>query len=183
MVLEKDPTLVFLMETKFEISEIDGIKRKLERQQGLVGPSVRRGEGLALLWKTTMKVDVLTLSPRHIDAIISEEQGMKKWCFTGFYGHPKTRKSVESWNLLESLSHRCNLPWVCMGDFNEIMYAREKDGGGVRQEGQMRGFQEAINRCHLRDMGYVGSDYTWSRRLGGRGWVRERLDRAFVSMD
>ena len=47
----------------------------------------------------------------------------------------------------------------------------------------MRGFQEAINRCHLRDMGYVGSDYTWSRRLDGRGWVRERLDRAFVSMD
>uniref|UniRef100_A0A7N2KPR4 Uncharacterized protein n=1 Tax=Quercus lobata TaxID=97700 RepID=A0A7N2KPR4_QUELO len=27
----------------------------------------------------------------------------------------------------------------------------------------------------------AGSDYTWSRRLGSRGWVRERLDRALVS--
>ena len=58
-----------------------------------------------------------------------------------------------------------------MGDFNEIMYAIEKDGGGVRPDGQMRIFREAINRCHLRDIGYVGSDYTWSIRFGRRGWV------------
>ena len=47
----------------------------------------------------------------------------------------------------------------------------------------MRCFHETINRCKLRDMGYVGSNYTWSRRLGRRGWVRERLDRALVSAD
>ena len=28
VVLEKDPTLVFLMETKFKVSEMDGIKEK-----------------------------------------------------------------------------------------------------------------------------------------------------------
>ena len=68
-----------------------------------------------------------------------------------------------------------------MGDYNEIMYAKEKEGGGARPEGQMRIFREAVNRCHLRDLGYMGSDFTWSRRLGCRGWVRERLDRALVS--
>ena len=183
MVLEKDPTLVFLMETKFDVSEMDGIKRKIERQQGLVVPRVRRGGGLALLWKNTMKVDVLTYSPRHIDAIVIKEQGMKKWCFIGFYGYPETKKIKESWKLLKCLSHKCNLSWVCIGDFNEIMYAREKDGGGVRPKGQMRGFYKAINRCHLSDIGYVGSNYTWSKRLGGRGWVHEILDRAFVSTD
>ena len=67
------------METKLDVSEMDGIKRKIERQQGLVVPSVRRGGGLALLWKNTIKVDVLTYSPMHIDAIVTEEQGMKKW--------------------------------------------------------------------------------------------------------
>ena len=79
VVLEKDPTLVFLMETNFDVTEMDGIKRKIERQQGLVVPSVRRGGGLALLWKNTIKVDVLTYSPMHINAIVTEEQGMKKW--------------------------------------------------------------------------------------------------------
>ena len=31
VVLEKDLTLVFLMETKFDVTEMDGIKRKIER--------------------------------------------------------------------------------------------------------------------------------------------------------
>ncbi|XP_075633645.1 uncharacterized protein LOC142606131 [Castanea sativa] len=30
-------------------------------------------------------------------------------------------------------------------------------------------------------MGYIGADFTWSRRLGEQGWVREHLDRALVS--
>ncbi|KAK9985942.1 hypothetical protein SO802_030893 [Lithocarpus litseifolius] len=157
------------------------IKRKLERQQGLVVPSVRRGGGLALLWKNSTRVDVQTYSPRHIDAIVTEEQGNKKWRFTGFYGNPETSKREESWKLLEQLSKSCDLPWVCMGDFNEIMHAGEKVGGNVRPDGQMRNFCEAVNRCKLRDIGYIGPDFTWSRRLGSRGWVRERLDRALVS--
>ena len=116
MVLEKDPTLVFLMETKFDVTEMDGVKRKIERQQGLVLPSIRRAGGLVLLWKNSLHVDILSYSPGHIDAIVSEEQGLKKWGFTRFYGHPKTRKSGESWTLLENLSWRSHLPWVCMGD-------------------------------------------------------------------
>ena len=44
----------------------------------------------------------------------------------------------------------------------------------------MQAFCEVINKCQLRNLGYVGSDYTWSRRLGSRGWIRERLDRALV---
>ena len=110
VVLEKDPTLVFLMETKFKVSEMDGIKRKIERQEGLVVPSVNRGGGLALLWKRQVKVDVLSYSPRHIDVVVFEEQGTRKWRFTGFYGHPETGKREESWKLLESLSNRSNLP-------------------------------------------------------------------------
>ena len=73
VVLEKDPILVFLMETKLEVSEMDEIKRKIERQQCLVVPNVQHGGGLALLWKNSMKVDVLTYSPKHIDAIVTEE--------------------------------------------------------------------------------------------------------------
>ena len=52
MVLEKDPTLVFLMETKFDVSEMDGIKRKIERQQGLVVPRFDVGVAWPFCGKT-----------------------------------------------------------------------------------------------------------------------------------
>ncbi|XP_023879438.1 uncharacterized protein LOC111991860 [Quercus suber] len=47
----------------------------------------------------------------------------------------------------------------------------------------MKLFRDTINSCGLRDMGYCGSDFTWSQKLGTKGWVRECLDRAFVSTD
>jgi len=78
-------------------------------------------------------VEVQTFSPRHIDAIITEDEGNKKWCFTGFYGHHETSKREKFWTLLVNLSTRSELPWVCMGDFNEISHRGEKirgKGGG-----------------------------------------------------
>ena len=57
------------------------------------------------------------------------------------------------------------------GDFNEIMHAKEKVGGGIRLEGQMRCFIEIINRCRLRDMRYVGSNYTSSENLKIPLWL------------
>ena len=95
--LEEDPTLVFLMETNFNVEEISEIKHKLERSQGMIVPSVHWSGGLALLWKESLLVVVQTFSPRHIDVIITEDAGKKKWCFTGFYGHPETNKREESW--------------------------------------------------------------------------------------
>ena len=160
MVMEEDPTLVFLVETKFEVAKMARIKRKLERHQGLVVPSVKRARGLALLWKSSMRVDVQTYSPRHIDAIVIEDHGYRRWRFMGFYGHPETSKREESWALLEQLSGRMDLPWVIMGDFNEILHAGEKTRGNQRPASQMKRFGEVINRCNLRDLGYVGSDFT-----------------------
>lgn len=100
---------------------------------------------------------------------------------TGSGGHLETIKREDSWRLLEELGRRSDLPWICMGDFNEILHLREKVGGNLQPNWQMSNFRETINRCNLLDMGYIGEDYTWSRRLGSCGWVRERLDRALVS--
>ena len=67
------------METKFNVEEMVDIKRKLERIQGMIVPSVRQSGGLAFLWKESVVVDVHTFSPRHIDAVIMEDRGNKNW--------------------------------------------------------------------------------------------------------
>lgn len=61
------------------------------------------------------------------------------------------------------------------------MNSRENEGGSIRLARQMKNFCEVISTCQLHDFGYVGQDFTWTRWFGDRGWIKERLDRAFVS--
>ena len=131
--------------------------------QGGVIPRHNIGGSLALFWAADSNVDVLSFSDNHIDAII--DHGVDDaWWFTGFYGDPETINRENSWSMLKRLSTRFTLPWVCIGDFNEILYADEKQGWLDRPERQMLGFREALDFCRLKDLGYTGYPFTWCNR-------------------
>jgi hypothetical protein len=70
------------------------------------------------------------------------------------------------------------MSWLCIGDFNEITDQSEKVGVNLRKDSQMGQFQEALDDCHLSDLGYIGSKYTWNNCREDDGFIKERLDRA-----
>ena len=53
-----------------------------------------------------------------------------------------------------------SLPWICLGDFNEILATTEKNGGQDRSIRQILDFQETVNSCAFIDLGYQGASYT-----------------------
>lgn len=62
---------------------------------------------------------------------------------------------------------------MVVGDFNEIVYSHEKEGGAPRPVRMMQNFRDALVDCELDDMGFSGEQFTWRRRR-----IRERLDSA-----
>lgn len=65
----------------------------------------------------------------YIDAWV-ERGGYGGQChLTGFYGNLITFLRAESWRTLQTLSSNSQLPWVVIGDFNEITSMEEKEGG------------------------------------------------------
>jgi hypothetical protein len=70
----------------------------------------------------------------HIDVDITEGDGFK-WRFTGIYGEPRVDKQEETWHLLRTLHLQEKLAWVCIADFNEILYSFEKQGGLPNSDG------------------------------------------------
>ena len=74
-----------------------------------------------------------TLSKSHIDVIVTEKDGVL-WRLKGIYGQ---LKRIETWNLMRLLHQQVILPWICIGDFNKILSANEKQGGEPRSEWQM----------------------------------------------
>jgi hypothetical protein len=65
-----------------------------------------------------------------------------------------------------------------MGDFNEILYSFEKEGGRARPNKFLLAFHDALINCGLTDLGYTSDKFTWHR-----GGIRERLDRAIACDD
>ena len=182
LVGKKDPTVVFLMETKANVEVIEKVRRKIQFAHKFVVPRPNQGGGLALLWKEDFQLDVQTSSDNHIDAVVN--QGMDDaWRITGFYGNPDSANREDSWSLLRDLSRRYSLPWVCIGDFNEILKAEEKQGWLDRPERQMQGFRDTLDFCRLKDLGYTGFPFTWCNRRPGDHNVWVRLDRGVATVD
>ena len=65
---------------------------------------------------------------------------------------------------MKFLRTRNTLPWLCAGDFNEILDATEQFGGLVRPESQMDGFQDVVEVCGFADLGFSGLPWTWDNR-------------------
>ena len=47
-------------------------------------------------------------------------------------------------------------PWICLGDFNDILYNYEKERGNIRAARKIKGFRMMIEECKLNDLGFKG---------------------------
>jgi hypothetical protein len=104
-----------------------------------------------------------------------------RWRIIGFYGHPEAALRPRSWALLRHLSLVSNIPWLVMGDFNEITRLEEKSSGDDRNATQMVEFRDALLDCSLQDLGFVGAEFTWSNKRDHQELIRVRLDRGVAT--
>jgi hypothetical protein len=102
-----------------------------------------------------------------------------EWRLTGFYGAPRAEDRHHSWRFLRTLFAIEHSAWLCLGDFNETLFATEHFSRAARPEWQMRAFQEVIEECMFLDQGWSGTEYTWDNGQLGNANVKARLDRAF----
>jgi hypothetical protein len=181
LVKEKKPNIVFLMETKLRSNKMERVRVQLGFEHMFVVDSVGKRGGLALFWTVDAGVEIQNYSRHHINAKVCSSPAKPQWKFTSFYGHPDPSKRMEAWNLLRHIARMEPMPWVCLGDFNEILSADEKYGGRRRQRGLMENFKKTLEACGLSDLGYKGPKYTWNNGREGTEFTKERLDRVVAN--
>lgn len=76
------------------------------------------------------------------------------------------------------LNNQASLPWVCIGDFNEILSSTEKNERLSKPLSMMQAFQSTLLYYGLVDLGYQGKTFTCRNGRWGNDFVEERLDRA-----
>ena len=134
---------------------------------------------LALFWKNSLKIEVTSSLPNHIDVVVGESLE-NKWRLTSIYGFADPAKKCDTWALLRHLHASFSMPWLCVEDFNKILRNYKKCGLGPRSATPMKAFREVLDEAGLKDLGYVGRKFTWKGRHQG-GFVLEHLDRAIAN--
>lgn len=183
LVAEERPSLMFLMETKNQEKMVFRLKRRLQFQNLFVVNPVGTAGGLALFWDNRILVTVESHSPHFVNAIGEYIGSGRRMRITFVYAPNDFQGRLHLWEELCQISHSNNLPWICAGDFNEILYLWEKVGMRVAENYHMKAFQDFLDACCLMDLESKGCTFTWANNREGDAYVKKRLDRAVCSME
>ncbi|XP_031094434.1 uncharacterized protein LOC115998904 [Ipomoea triloba] len=170
------------METKARSMQLERLRVRMGFEGLFSVDRVGLGGGLALLWRESGMATLLSYSDNYIDVIVTME-GESPWRLTCFYGFPERARRHQAWTLLRDLKSHSNLPWVVIGDFNDIASHSEKRGHISHPDNLIRGFNDTLQDCALFDLGMQGHKFTWERGRGSEHWVEEQLDRAVASSE
>ncbi|KAI9112268.1 hypothetical protein K1719_016791 [Acacia pycnantha] len=176
------PCLIFLAETKAEAVNRLRCVNKLGFDGLSYVPSLGRSGGILAAWNSSfIEVDVINLDRQsiHLRCRFPNEG----WFFvTALYAIPDTRHKQILWSTLNGFASSMVLPWVVVGDFNDIASLSERTGGLGSSEARCSLFSDRIQSCNLMDLGAVGPKFTWrGPKLSGGRRLFERLDRAIAN--
>jgi len=130
------PSVLCVLETQVHKLRVEGLKRSLGFDNSFVVSSSSHTGGLGIFWNGEIKLNLLPYSQYHIDAIITEGSN-DPWRLTCVYGEAQTSERNNMLKFIKS-SH---LPWVCVGNFNEVLHHSEHVGVQDRSSAQIAGFQ------------------------------------------
>jgi len=116
-----------------------------------------------------------------IDVTVQEDPASPVWRISFFYGEPRVADRHLTWEFMKRIKYRSDMPWVTVGDFNEVMWQFEHFSNSRRGERQMEAFRDMLQFCELHDIGFKGLPWTYDNGLSGRRNVKVRLDRAVAT--
>ena len=123
IVKQEGSALLFVMETKIRGKRVENLKHVLGFSGCFAVSSDGLSGGIGLFWTNEVTVSLENFIASHID--VSVTQGGKSWRHTGFYGEPHVENRHHSWRFMRTLNEVEHEAWLCIGDFNETLYAEE----------------------------------------------------------
>ncbi|CAJ2654248.1 unnamed protein product [Trifolium pratense] len=140
--------------------------------------------GIWLMWNRPDIQIQLLQNNFHFFHVQVSEKDMEPWLLTVVYASPRENERHDTWHLLRQIATYINMPWLMMGDFNEIAYPNEKKGGAPADVTKCQNFNSWINDCNLLEVTTAGTRFTWrGPKWNGRDRVFKKLDRVLCNVD
>ena len=129
-----------------------------------------------LLWHPSVQVTILFRSLQMVCCRVKLPRVSSEMIISIVYGSNCRIERRELWSDVELFSSSplvSTLPWIIMGDFNEILTPTEHSSMNVHSSHRgMRDFSECLKRSDIFDLPWSGNAFTWSNRH-----ILKKLDR------
>ncbi|XP_057419187.1 uncharacterized protein LOC130713437 [Lotus japonicus] len=186
LIASQGPDVVFISETKKSSQEMCSMRRSLGLSNlfplDCAGTGRSRAGGLCLLWNDEVEVDIVHASPNHILCMVTHPLSQDPMQVLGIYGFPDEQNKHRTWEMIDRFKpHNPATPWVCLGDFNDILSPDDKRGGGQVDILRLQNNNQTLSACGLVDAGFNGFRFTWSNKRQEPHTIQERLDYALVN--
>ena len=176
-----DPEFFFLNETKKKEEKLEEVRRKLKYGKACYVEPEGLSGGLALWWNEQEEVRVIGKCKNLIDMEVRDEGQKIQLKVFWIYGPTDYDERQEVWRLVKKRAMNIASPWMCVGDFNDILYNYEKEGGRIKDARKIRGFRSMVEESQLIDLKAQGQRFTWVCRREDEV-IKERIDRAMVNV-
>ena len=124
-----------------------------------------------------MEVQVLNSSEQEIHVLVKPLHSNSFWLLSAIYASPRIVERRWLWDNLRMIADMEDLPWVIMGDFNDVLRDNEKLGGNGVCLNRALDYQRCMDYCSMIDLGFVGPRFTWTNKRDLPNLIQERLDR------
>ena len=181
LIAHNKPDILVLVETKVSRSHTADIVGSLPYDSWFLVEPVGFAGGILILWDPArVSLHVINSNAQGVHALV--EVNTNNFFLSTIYANTKFRIRKNLWNDLIDVAHNIDMPWLVIGDFNEVLSQNEKWGGNAVKPHRIAMFSSTMDSCNLLDLGFNGPKFTWTNKRK-RNPIYERLDRAFGNGD
>lgn len=183
MIQRAQPHIICLQETKLSIIDSFVQAEFLGQPRWLLEyiPADETRGGIAIAWNGDLVLATQSVKKAHSLSIrLTLKLTNTSFVLTTVYGPTEHHAKTSFLSELISCQPTQSTPWVCLGDFNLICEATDKNKGNLNRT-HMRKFRRALDASELVELRLLNRRYTWSN---GRAMpTLVHLDRVFCNQD
>jgi hypothetical protein len=121
------PEMLILTETRLGGNRAEKLAKSFPFDGFLCTNTIRFAGGIWILWKTdTVDVDLLCFTEQELHVSVKVRGSNSLWLLSTIYASPHRSECRILWENLNIVAGIHSLPWVMLGDFNDILYSKEK---------------------------------------------------------
>lgn len=174
------PDIVILTETRLSGTRAQNILSTLGFENYIKVDAMGFSGGIWVLWHPhIVTIEPMASSFQEIHCRVKVNNLF--FILSAIYARPKYDIRKNLWTSLSTAFTNLSLPWLLMGDFNDIASTKEKFGGRPPNLNKIMFFNDFLNSCNLIDLGFTGPLFTWTNNRDCGQTIKTRIDRCHAN--